>query len=190
MDSGVIRYVHQAQAPGFGSNIIASWERCTRAGLDPDRRAPPPLIDGAAFRAQLEQRGHIVELFQFFIKRHAALLDEVGAGSLVCDESGTILARAGSARILTRFDRASIHEGVNCSEAELGTNAPGLALVTREPVVVTPDEHFSRMYRTAFCVASPILDDRRALLGCVDVTKLLDRHVSEALNRQLLDVAI
>ena len=36
MDSGVIGYVHQAQAPGFGSNIIASWERCTRVGLDPD----------------------------------------------------------------------------------------------------------------------------------------------------------
>jgi transcriptional regulator of acetoin/glycerol metabolism len=190
MDGEIIEYVQRGRARGFGSNIISSWERCTRAGLDPDERNRPLLTDDAAFRAQLANNGDLVELFQFFIKRFAGMLGELGACSFVCDGSGTILSRVGHAKTLSRFDRLWLREGANCSEAAIGTNAPALALVTREPVVVTADEHYSRLYHTAFCVASPILDDSRQLLGCVDITKLLDQHIPASLNEDLLEVAI
>jgi transcriptional regulator of acetoin/glycerol metabolism len=190
MDGEIIEYVQRGRARGFGSNIIASWERCTRAGLDPGERNTPPLADGAAFRARLANHGDLVELFQFFIKRFAGMLGALGACSFVCDDSGTILSRVGPAKTLGRFDRVWLREGANCSEAAIGTNAPALALVTREPVVVTADEHYSRLYHTAFCVASPIVDGRGQLLGCVDITKLLDRHVPAKLNEDLLEVAI
>jgi transcriptional regulator of acetoin/glycerol metabolism len=190
MDTGIADYIRTARARGFGSNIIASWERSTQAGVHPYQEKLAPLISDPEYRKRFDQNGELVELFEFFIRRFAGALDQLGACSLVCDDMGYILSRVGRAKILSDFDRASLREGANCSEAVIGTNAPGLALVTREPVVVTADEHYSRQYHTAFCVASPILDENRRLLGCVDITKFLDRFISEDLKKDLLGLAV
>ncbi len=189
MDTGIAEYIRRARARGFGSNIIASWERSTQAGLHPEEKLAP-LISDPECRKRVHQNGELVELFEFFIRRFAGALDQLGACSFVCDDAGYILSRVGRGKILSDFDRASLREGANCSEAVVGTNAPGLALVTREPVVVTADEHYSRLYHTAFCVASPILDENRRLIGCVDITKFLDRFISEELKRDLLGLAV
>ncbi len=190
MDTGIADYIRRARARGFGSNIIASWERSTQAGLHPyQAKVPPPMAD-PEYRRRRDQHGELVELFEFFIRRFAGTLDDLGACSFVCDDAGYILSRVGRGKILCDFDRAALQEGANCSEAVVGTNAPGLALVTREAVVVTADEHYSRQYHTAFCVASPILDQHRRLIGCVDITKFLDRFISEDLKRDLLGLAV
>ncbi|HEY6006598.1 MAG TPA: sigma 54-interacting transcriptional regulator [Anaeromyxobacter sp.] len=151
---------------------------------------PTPLED-RAYRARLEARGDIVELFQHFTGRFAGIFDQLGAVSFVCDGEGYLLSRIGAAETLRRFDHVSIREGSTCSEAVLGTNAPGLALVTREPVMVTADEHYSRLYHTAFCVAAPILDEERTPIGCIDITKFFDRNdVSPRVRKDLLQLVI
>ncbi|HZW37540.1 MAG: sigma-54-dependent Fis family transcriptional regulator, partial [Deltaproteobacteria bacterium] len=137
-----------------------------------------------------EQHSEIVELFQFYTKRFTGMLEQVGACSFVCDSTGYVLSRVGSGKILNYCDDVSIREGANCSESSIGTNAPGLALITREPVIVTADEHYSTTYHPAFCVASPILDENRNLLGCVDITKFFDRYISEDMKKHLLNLAI
>lgn len=121
------------------------------------------------------------------MKRFTGTLSDLGAFSFLCDESGYILSRVGCAKTLLS---AAFNERANCAEQAIGTNAPGLALVTREPIVVTADEHFSRRLRTACCVASPILDDELKLRGAVDITKLFDQNISEDLTQRLLKLVI
>lgn len=98
--------------------------------------------------------------------------------------------RAGYSKVLNFFDDFSLSEGSSCCEKVIGTNAPSLALITREPVVVTADEHYTKTYHPAFCAASPILDENRNLLGCVDITKFFDPNISEELRKHLLNLAI
>ncbi len=190
MDDRVAEYVRRGRERKFGENIIASWERCTRAGLHPYERNLPPLIGDPELRSRHERRGDIVELFGFYIRRFTGLLEDLGACSFVCDDAGYILSRVGYGRTLSYFDRVSVREGANCGEAAIGTNAPGLALVTREPVIISADEHYSRQFHTAFCVASPIVDERHGLLGCVDITKFFDQNITDDLKRKLLKLAI
>jgi transcriptional regulator with PAS, ATPase and Fis domain len=109
---------------------------------------------------------------------------------MVCDTEGYILSRAGYGKVLHFFDNISVSEGSSCCEKVIGTNAPGLALVTREPVVVTADEHYTKTYHPAFCAASPILDEHRNLLGAVDVTKFFDPYISDELRKHLLNLTI
>jgi sigma-54 dependent transcriptional regulator, acetoin dehydrogenase operon transcriptional activator AcoR len=187
----ISEYLESGLARGFDTAILGSWERSRAAGLNPyDRNVPTPLED-RAYRARLEARGDILELFQHFTGRFAGVLDQLGAVSFVCDGDGYLLSRIGAAESLRRFDHVSIREGSSCSEAVLGTNAPSLALVTREPVMVTADEHYSRLYHTAFCVAAPILDEERTPIGCIDITKFFDRNdVSPRMRKDLLQLAI
>jgi transcriptional regulator of acetoin/glycerol metabolism len=183
-------YLKRGRERGIRKNILDSWERCSRVGLNPYEKNLPRLIDNPEFKSRLEQHSEIVELFQFYTRRFTGMLERVGACSFVCDSTGYVLSRVGFGNILNYCDDVSIREGANCSESSIGTNAPGLALITREPVVVTAEEHYSTTYHPAFCVASPILDENRNLLGCVDITKFFDRYISEDMKKHLLNLAI
>lgn len=183
-------YLRRGQERGFQKNILESWERCTRIGLNPYEKNLPQLIENPEMKKRLEQHSDIVELFQFYMKRFTGMLEQVGACSFVCDSTGYVLSRVGYGKTLNYCDDVSIREGASCNEASIGTNAPGLALITREPVVVTADEHYTTTYHPAFCVASPILDENRELLGCVDITKFFDRYISEDMKKHLLSLAI
>jgi transcriptional regulator of acetoin/glycerol metabolism len=189
-DTGLADVLRRGRERGFGGGIIASWERCTQAGLHPNAAAAPHHLGDPEYRARFARNGEIVELFQFYIKRYTGILSDLGACSFVCDDSGYILSRVGYGKTLSYFDRVSLDERASCSEQSIGTNAPGLALVTKEPVVVTADEHYSRQFHTAFCVASPILDEERKLRGAVDITKFFDQNITDDLKQELLKLVI
>jgi len=183
-------YIRRGCERGVQGKIIESWQRCGRGGLNPYERNIPAPIESSQFNKRIQENIEIVELYQFYIRRVSGLLEQLGACSFVCDIDGFILSRAGYSKVLNFFDNFSLSEGSSCCEKVIGTNAPSLALITREPVVVTADEHYTRTYHPAFCAASPILDENRNLLGCVDITKFFDPNISEELRRHLLNLAI
>ncbi len=183
-------YIRRGSERGVQGKIIESWQRCGRMGLNPYERNIPVPTDSSQFNKRMEENLEIVELYQFYIRRFSGLLEQLGACSFVCDTDGFILSRAGYGKVLHFFDDFSLSEGSSCCEKVIGTNAPSLALIVREPVVVTADEHYTKTYHPAFCAASPILDENRNLLGCVDITKFFDPNISEELRKHLLNLAI
>ncbi len=189
-DSEWREYVRRGCERGVQGRIIESWRRCGLCGLNPYERNIPVPIDSSDFNKRIAENIDIVELYRFYIRRFSGLLDQLGACSMVCDNDGYILARSGYGKVLHFFDDVSLSEGSSCCEQVIGTNAPSLALIVREPVVVTADEHYTKTYHPAFCAASPILDEHRNLLGCVDITKFFDTNISEELRRHLLSLAI
>jgi len=189
-DPACREYIQKGVERGIERRIIDSWKRCNQAGLNPFERNYSPQINSVRFRDRIEQSLEIVELFQFYMRRFSGMLERLGACSFVCDIDGYILSRVGYGKALQFFDNVSLFEGSTISEEVVGTNAPGLALITREPVIVTADEHYTKTYHPAFCAASPILDQDRNLLGCIDITKFFDHHISEELKKHLLNLAI
>src|SRR5512134_678471 len=183
-------YILNGRQGGVQGHILDSWQRCSRAGLNAYHRNMPSGIAHSQFKKRMEQRIEIVDLFQFYTRRFIGILEELGACSFVCDTDGYILSRIGYGKTLSFFDNVSLFEGGTIVEEVVGTNAPGLALVTREPVMVTADEHYTQTYHPAFCVASPILDENRNLLGCVDITKFFDRYISEDVKKHLFSLAL
>jgi transcriptional regulator of acetoin/glycerol metabolism len=183
-------YIRRGSERGVQSRILESWQRCGRGGLNPYERNIPVPVETSQFNRRMQENLEIVELYQFYIRRFSGLLEQLGACSFVCDTDGYILSRAGYGKVLHFFDNISLSEGSSCSEKVIGTNAPSLALIVREPVVVTADEHYTKTYHPAFCAASPILDENRNLLGCVDITKFFDPNISEELRKHLLNLAI
>ena len=183
-------YIRLGCERGVQSRILESWQRCGRGGLNPYERNIPAPVESSQFNKRMQENLEIVELYQFYIRRFSGLLEQLGACSFVCDTDGYILSRAGYGKVLHFFDNISLSEGSSCSEKVIGTNAPSLALIVREPVVVTADEHYTKTYHPAFCAASPIIDENRNLLGCVDITKFFDPNISEELRKHLLNLAI
>src|SRR5262249_26809463 len=61
--------------------------------------------------------------------------------------------------------------GALCSEAAVGTNAVGTALVMEHAVQVFSAEHFNRLLHGWTCAAAPVRDpESGAILGVIDLS--------------------
>ena len=150
--------------------IAASHRRSAMVyRLDPRRAAPASLACDREVAGRREVCATLVQaageaLNQLHAAmcgaRFAILLSSADGFVLehrVADVDGAILCRHGC------------WTGADWSEPRQGTNAIGLALIERRPVVVRGDEHFLEQIRNFTCAGAPIFDASAALAGALAV---------------------
>ncbi|MFD5408427.1 helix-turn-helix domain-containing protein [Streptomyces nojiriensis] len=149
--------------------IARSWRRCARARLSPECA---PRVELAEAELRPYREGHplarVMPLFRDLVGAFAAH----GAHLLaVCDARGSLLWVEGEPGTLRRAEGLGFVPGARWAESAMGTNAPGTAVATGEPVQVFGAEHFSRRVHPWTCAAAPVRDPRTGrLLGAVDIT--------------------
>ncbi|MFD9163199.1 GAF domain-containing protein [Streptomyces sp. NPDC059558] len=149
--------------------IARSWRRCARARVSPEC-APRVELGDAELRAYREEHplARVLPLFRDLVGAFAAH----GAHLLaVCDVRGSLLWVEGEPGTLRRAEGLGFVPGARWAETAMGTNAPGTAVATGEPVQVFGAEHFSRRVHPWTCAAAPVRDPRTGrVLGAVDIT--------------------
>ncbi|MFI7356423.1 GAF domain-containing protein [Streptomyces avidinii] len=149
--------------------IARSWRRCARARLSPEC-APRVELAEAELRSYREEHplSRVMPLFRDLVGAFAAH----GAHLLaVCDARGSLLWVEGEPGTLRRAEGLGFVPGARWAETAMGTNAPGTAVATGEPVQVFGAEHFSRRVHPWTCAAAPVRDPRTGrVLGAVDLT--------------------
>ncbi|MET9598543.1 GAF domain-containing protein [Streptomyces sp. NPDC006459] len=149
--------------------IARSWRRCARARVSPEC-APRVELGEAELRAYREEHplARVMPLFRDLVGAFAAH----GAHLLaVCDVRGSLLWVEGEPGTLRRAEGLGFVPGARWAETAMGTNAPGTAVATGEPVQVFGAEHFSRRVHPWTCAAAPVRDPRTGrVLGAVDIT--------------------
>lgn len=158
-----------AGAPGPRREIAASWRRVAATGLDPGRAAEvPPLA-----AAELERRRAESGLAEFVPQLAESLRAVVDAGQMVvvADAEGRVLWRLGSSGVRRMADGLGFVGGSAWTEANVGTNAIGTALVLGSPVHVQGPEHFVESHTGWGCAAAPLHDPWTGrTLGVLDVS--------------------
>ncbi|MEU8821251.1 GAF domain-containing protein [Actinoplanes sp. NPDC048796] len=146
--------------------VERSWSRVLGFGLDPSRaNARDPVPAGEVER---RRRGSGLAPVAGDLLRMAG---DAAFLLVVTGADGTILWRAGPAPLRRRADRLGFGEGALWTEAAVGTNAIGTALVEAAPVQLFSAEHFEQAQHAWYCSAHPVHDPRTGeLLGIVDVS--------------------
>jgi DNA-binding CsgD family transcriptional regulator len=146
------------------SEIAASWERSTRAGVRRDRLHvtydPDIDLDGRIVRAARPVFG--------WLSRD---LTGVPVSVVLADHRGRLLADpvSGLERSASTGD-IELAPGSCWSEDRVGTNAVGVALAQQAPASVRGHEHFAEPLSTLTCAATPISNPRDGrTLGVVGV---------------------
>ncbi|GAB2606334.1 transcriptional regulator [Paractinoplanes abujensis] len=144
--------------------VERSWSRVLGLGLDPARanaRDPVPFDEVERLRRESPLALVADDLLRL---ADGFLLVITGA-------DGVILWRAGPSGLLRRADGLGFAEGADWTEAAVGTNAIGTALVEAAPVQLFSAEHFEQAQHAWYCTAHPVHDPRTGdLLGIVDVS--------------------
>ncbi|SNY46787.1 diguanylate cyclase [Paractinoplanes atraurantiacus] len=146
--------------------VERSWSRVLGLGLDPSRaNARDPLPAG-----EVERRRRVSGLAPV-IGDLLRMAEDAAFLLVVTGADGTILWRAGPTALRRRADRLGFGEGALWTEAAVGTNAIGTALVEAAPVQLFSAEHFEQAQHAWYCSAHPVHDPRTGdLLGIVDVS--------------------
>lgn len=151
------------------TEIAASWRRVAAAGLDPGSGAEvPPLSE-----AELERRRAASGLAELVPRLAASLAPVVDAGQLVvvADAEGRVLWRLGTSGVRRLADGLGFIGGSAWTEANVGTNAIGTALVLGTAVHVQGPEHFVESHTRWGCAAAPLVDPWTGrTLGVLDVS--------------------
>jgi PAS domain S-box-containing protein len=146
--------------------IQESWDRCLGAHIDRERTALHRLAD-ETLRARLERGAPMLAVVRTHLEWLSAVLQAIPHVVYFTDADGIILASLGNSPDLLA---EGLTPGYDWSEARMGTNGAGTALVTGKPVAVVGPEHYLRAFQGCTCTAAPVHDASGALLGAIDIS--------------------
>ncbi|WP_214108014.1 hypothetical protein [Acrocarpospora catenulata] len=139
--------------------ILHSWRRCQEAGLTPGTVQARLLGD-------LDFDCGVVRAARPVFERLRTVVAGTSVSMFLGDASGVMFLRNEGEPALGRaLDAVGAAPGFRFSEADMGTNAFGSALVERRICQVTGSEHFAEELRGFTGMAAPI---RHPLSGRVD----------------------
>jgi sigma-54 dependent transcriptional regulator, acetoin dehydrogenase operon transcriptional activator AcoR len=150
--------------------IGRSWRRCVVAGLDAAQPLPPLPEAPAAFADRLAANARLVAYAQPMLEGLQQHLARSSSMVLLADHEGVILRALGEAGFVARAARSQLQPGGLWSEAAMGTNAIGTALIEQQTVTVVGDQHFLQRNRFLTCISAPIMAPGGGVLGVLDIS--------------------
>jgi GAF domain len=149
--------------------VSDSWRRSVAAGVDPENPAPRMLdVKRTAERLAIHPVGALLSRISGLLRE---ALVESGYFVAFSDADGVLLWTDGPSRALRSAVAPRFLPGFLCSEAGVGTNAIGTALVLDQPVQIFSAEHFNRLLHGWTCAAAPVHDpDTGEVLGAIDLS--------------------
>ena len=166
-----------------GVEILDSWVRCMRAGLNPSSKAGVPVVDGADLARRRDAAAVVRRLAQAELETLAQQI--AGSNFLLAfvDQQGVILDLYADNRFQMSGADAGIVAGSCWQEAVSGTSGLGTALAAGQPVAVTGLEHYLLNLGAVSCTAAPVRDAQGLVVGVLDASSYFDsrQHHTQAL---------
>ena len=146
--------------------IVQSWERSRRAGVDADHLALP-------YDPDLDFQGSLVHCARPVLDDLTERLSGMAVAVVLSDADGNVLdRRVGEGELRRRLDAIQLAPGFSYAEEFAGTNGVGTALEGAANAMVIGAEHFTDRLRSFACAGAPVHRPGGALAGILDVTCL------------------
>jgi transcriptional regulator of acetoin/glycerol metabolism len=157
-----------------GGEILDSWVRCMRAGLDCARPLAVPVVEGGDLRTRRERSEFVRRLAQAELETLAQQI--AGSNFLLAfaDREGVILDLYADNRFAMSGSSAGIVAGSCWDEAIAGTNGLGTALADGRSVAVTGLEHYFLSLGDVSCTAAPVRDASGEIAGVLDASSYFE----------------
>ncbi|PKP58643.1 helix-turn-helix transcriptional regulator [Candidatus Atribacteria bacterium HGW-Atribacteria-1] len=150
--------------------VVNAWQRCIKTGLNPTINKPQHFLSGRRLEEKLSKYDEFIKVFRDCI----ASITNLITGDhffLLTDEDLILLSIAGDNSLTKRLINNGIKPGISLQENSCGINALCLASQLKQPVYLTPEQHFCKFFQTWYCAAVPlkILDKT---IGYLDVSAI------------------
>ena len=159
--------------------IVESWARCATALHTRDGHPAFKEVDAADLALRQHKSADLIAASRPRLQQLIAETSGRTAVAYVTDADGIVLLSVGDSAQIANF---RLSPGYDWSEATMGTNGAGTALVARRPVAVVGAEHYLHAFENCTCTAAPVFGVRRRLLGAIDVSSCVEEAVPDRLS--------
>jgi len=104
------------------------------------------------------------------LRQRRDLVSRENFTSAFIDRNGLVLWCAGSPSVARTAEQSGFLLGSNWSEDAVGTNAPGTAVASGNPVTVFANEHWSSQVHDWVCYAAPVRNRFGSIIGALDIS--------------------
>jgi transcriptional regulator of acetoin/glycerol metabolism len=101
---------------------------------------------------------------------------------ILCDPELTALRIFATPMVLVAAENVGVKSGTVFTEESCGTNALALAKVHNRLVAVRGEQHYSRLFKDWWCVASPVKDPEDNTIGYLDISLHAEKGLGLALE--------
>ncbi|HKX43789.1 MAG TPA: helix-turn-helix domain-containing protein [Burkholderiaceae bacterium] len=167
------RYFDEGVRPSglVHESLIQSWSRCVQARRDPGEHVAFQPVSSSRTHTALQRSRLLVTSAARELRQLEATLAGTGCTAILTDAQGVVVHanRSAGEQDAVLLPIAS-RIGVDLTEEEVGTTAPGMALRTGQSSVVLGGEHFFGCLQVMYCAAAPIRDIHGQVAGVLDVS--------------------
>jgi len=161
--------------------IRESWQRCYAQGFHPTDAVRGQLLSE---RQVLSLQKDSRPLLEHAVPVFASLLPLYKSAEYIAvltDHSGTIIHAVSTPEFQELADTIFMRPGANWLETTMGTNAMGVTLLEKKPVLVYGEDHFYRTNHFLACAASPLFNSRGELIGSVNISCRIEQYTPSLL---------
>lgn len=187
-----LELIHQSRTVVIGGKrghvavhdwIAASWQRCLSAGREPQQRLAFDLVSAAMQRRSREANRQLALAAQSTLLQLGAAIAPIRYFAILTNAQGVVVASSGQIDSQDRRATLIAREGVDLSEASIGTSAIGATLHELSDVWLHRGEHFFEDTGAYSCAGSPIFDGAGRCAGMLDVTGIDVPERQELMHR-------
>jgi len=168
---------HQTVQPQVGTLIANSWRR---SWSHVNLKQPLKLarLSPEHFLATQTANFDLISVARPIMEDAYQCVENSETAFLLINGAGYVLDLLGDRDILERLNTLGIEQSTLLSEAQIGTNAFGLALTEHMPVQIIGAEHYRPEFHGLATVAAPIFDLSGRAIGVLGlVTPLKNYHM-------------
>ncbi|WP_206155021.1 sigma-54-dependent Fis family transcriptional regulator [Clostridium muellerianum] len=138
--------------------------------ISKERIFPIRTLNPVELHKALEEDSELIKISISFMEILYDFLRGSGFALYLTNSKGFVLTIIGDEEIIKDMAKAGIVEGADMSENSTGTNAIGTALYEDCSVQTSGEDHYIKAYYPLTCSAAVIHNERREIVGCLNLT--------------------
>jgi PAS domain S-box-containing protein len=150
--------------------IIESWCRCYKAGVDPNDSRMHQSLDSSSFNRVLKEKEKLINVAKPFMTNLYKFVKGSGFVVVLTDQNGYIMEQFCDEDTLQNSITRNFFKGACWSETAVGTNAISTVLKIGQPIQISGAEHYCEKHHCLTCSAAPIFDSKGHVIGVLDMS--------------------
>ncbi|GED69186.1 sigma-54-dependent Fis family transcriptional regulator [Brevibacillus reuszeri] len=161
--------------------IRESWQRCYAQGFLPTDSVRGQVLSESQIRSLQKDSRFLLEHAIPVFNSLFPLYKQAEYIAVLTDCQGTIIHAVSTPQFQELADSIYMRPGANWLEDTMGTNAMGVTLREKKPVLVYGEDHFYQTNHFLACAASPIFNAQGELIGAVNISCRIEQYTSSLL---------
>ncbi len=150
--------------------VADSWERCLKAGLDPEAPKTPVRVTQQQLATIRRDKREFIEAALPFMQFLKIAVQGSGFILVLTDEHGIVLDVFGDQEIMRMARDNNYIPGCCRTEQEVGTNSIGLCLIEKKPIQTSGPDHYNLRHHSWTCASAPVFSPDNELLGAITLS--------------------